>query len=64
VGSKLTAEDHQRLSWILPETDNAGATGMGFFKNLLNTGISKQQYVHLMDEYDMTLQLQDAFDIF
>jgi hypothetical protein len=67
-GSKLTAEDHQRLSGYYQKTiDNAGATGQGggSFKNLLNTGISKQQYVPFDGyyEYDMTLQLQDAFDM-
>jgi hypothetical protein len=40
MGSKPTAEDHQRLPGYYT-TDNAGATGKaGFFKNLLNTGIS------------------------
>jgi hypothetical protein len=67
-GSKLTAEDHQRLSgYYQKNLDNNGTTGQGggSFKNLLNNGISNQQYVPFDGyyEYDMTLQLQDAFNM-
>lgn len=66
-GSKLTAEQQQRLSgYYNKNIDNSSSVGQGTsFRNLLYNNFSKQQYVPFEGyyEYDMTLQLQDAFDI-
>jgi len=64
-GSKLTAEQQQRLSGYYNKTiagNNTGGQGNSF-RNLLNNGLGKQEYVPFEGyyEYDMTLQLQDAF---
>lgn len=66
-GSKLTAEQQQRLSGYYNKTiagNNTGGQGNSF-RNLLNNGLGKQEYVPFEGyyEYDMTLQLQDAFGI-
>lgn len=66
-GSKLTAEQQQKLSGYYNknlDNDTTGREGNSF-RNLLNNNFSKQQYVPFEGyyEYDMTLQLQDAFDM-
>lgn len=66
-GSKLTAEQHQKLSGYYNKNLDNTSTGRegNSFRNLLNNNFSKQQYVPFEGyyEYDMTLQLQDAFDV-
>lgn len=66
-GSKLTAEQQQKLSGYYNKNLATNATGRegNSFRSLMHNNFSKQQYVPFEGyyEYDMTLQLQDAFDI-
>lgn len=66
-GSKITAEDQQRLSGYYDKNIDGGGNSSGqgnSFRSLLNNGMGKQQYVPFEGyyEYDTTLQLQDAFN--
>ena len=66
-GSKLTAEQQQKLSGYYNKNLDTNATGRegNSFRSLMNNNFSKQQYVPFEGyyEYDLTLQLQDAFDM-
>ena len=66
-GSKLTAEQQQKLSGYYNKNLDNDATGRegNSFRSLLNNNFAKQQYVPFEGyyEYDTTLQLQDAFDM-
>lgn len=66
-GSRLTAEQQQKLSGYYNKNLDTNATGRegNSFRSLMHNNFSKQQYVPFEGyyEYDMTLQLQDAFDM-
>jgi len=66
-GNKLTAEQQQRLSgYYNKNTESVLSSGQeSSFKNILDKNFQDQVYVPFEDyfDYDVTLQLQDAFNI-